>query len=243
MKVLELFCGTKSFSKVAESLGHETFTIDNNPVFKPNLCKNILYVRKGDIPFKPDIIWASPPCTCFSVASIGHHWTGGKEAYIPKTEFAKESINLVKWTVELINVLEPKYFFIENPRGVLRKLNLIPFPLKTCCYCQYGDKRMKPTDIWTNVKSFNPKMCHNGNKDHEEARRGAKTGTQGLKGSIERGVVPEQLCRELLKCCDIDRLIQKWNDDKMDERFERINRLIEESLRVSNETLMKRIDF
>jgi hypothetical protein len=38
------------------------------------------------VPFQPDIIWASPPCTGFSVAAIGHHWSGGKGAYIPKTE-------------------------------------------------------------------------------------------------------------------------------------------------------------
>ena len=23
-------------------------------------------------------------------------------------------------------------------------------PRKTVCYCQYGEDRMKPTDIWTN---------------------------------------------------------------------------------------------
>ena len=56
---------------------------------------------------------------------------------------------------------------------------------------------MKPTDIWTNL-DWLPKMCHNGCKDHEEARRGAKTGTQGLKGAKERGIVPIGLCNELL---------------------------------------------
>ena len=28
MKILELFCGTKSFTKVAEERGHQTFTVD-----------------------------------------------------------------------------------------------------------------------------------------------------------------------------------------------------------------------
>jgi len=34
---------------------------------------------------------------------------------------------------------------------------------------------------------------------HTAAPRGSKTGTQGLKNSIERSVVPEQLCLEILK--------------------------------------------
>ena len=45
------------------------------------------------------------------------------------------------------------------------------------------------------------RTCFNGNKDchHEEAPRGSKTGTQGLKGNMERSVVPRQLCIEILK--------------------------------------------
>ena len=35
--------------------------------------------------------------------------------------------------------------------------------------------------------------CH-----HESARRGAKTGTQGLKGNYERSKVPKELCEEIL---------------------------------------------
>jgi len=37
--------------------------------------------------------------------------------------------------------------------------------------------------------------CH-----HESARRGAKTGTQGKKGSYERSKIPLELCNHLLKC-------------------------------------------
>lgn len=201
MKILELFSGTASFSNYAKKQGHETFTIDINPLFKPDLCIDIIDAPLYFEGFDFDIIWASPPCTCFSVASIGTHWTGGLNKYVPKTEQAQKSIALVEKTVSIIECVKPKYFFIENPRGVLRKLGLIPFPLKTCCYCQYGDTRMKPTDIWTNLDNWVPKMCHNGNSDHERAPRGAKTGTQGLKGSVNRSRVPEKLCAELLSCC------------------------------------------
>ena len=199
MKLLELFCGTKSITKVFKNHGCETFTLDFQEQFEPDICDDILNITSKDIIDKfgkPDIIWASPPCTAFSVASIGCHWGGGKEAYIPKTEFAKLSKEIVIHTINLIKELNPTYWYIENPRGVLRKM---PFMQElsryTVTYCQYGDTRMKPTDIWTNNNSVNFKpMCHNGDSCHESAPRGSKTGTQGLAGAKERSVIPEMLC-------------------------------------------------
>jgi DNA (cytosine-5)-methyltransferase 1 len=67
MKILELFCGTKSFANVAKERGHEIFTVDIEKKFNPDLCKDIMDVKLEDIPFQPDIIWASPPCTSHSV--------------------------------------------------------------------------------------------------------------------------------------------------------------------------------
>lgn len=76
-------------------------------------------------------------------------------------------------------------------------------PRYTITYCQYGDKRMKPTDIWTNHPNpqFKP-MCKNGDKCHVPAPRGSKTGTQGLKGSIERSRIPQQLCEHIVRICE-----------------------------------------
>ncbi|GAG54403.1 unnamed protein product, partial [marine sediment metagenome] len=68
MKILELFSGTESFSKIAEAKGHKCFTVDNDKRFNPSLCKDILLLQKADIPFNPDVIWASPPCTEYSHA-------------------------------------------------------------------------------------------------------------------------------------------------------------------------------
>jgi len=63
MKILELFAGTGSFSKVAKARGHEVFTVDNCKKFNPDLWMDVLHLDISMIPFKPDIIWASPPCT------------------------------------------------------------------------------------------------------------------------------------------------------------------------------------
>jgi len=198
MKILELFSGTSSFSNVAKERGHEVFTIDNNPEFNPDLCIDILELTPNMIPFKPDVVWASPPCTFFSVASIGKHWNKDNTR---KTQQAELGIKIVKKTLEIIRELNPKFIIIENPRGKLRKLNLIPYERTTACYCKYGDKRMKPTDLWNNF-GFIGKMCKNGNPCHVSAPRGSKTGTQGLKGNMERSIVPETLCLEIIKLCE-----------------------------------------
>jgi hypothetical protein len=203
MKVLELFAGSRSIGKASEILGYEVFSSDLINFEKIDYVTSILDFDIHKVPFQPDIIWASPPCTGFSVAALGHHWTGGKNAYIPKTDTAKLGIELAKKTIEIINYFKPKYFFIENPRGLLRKMEFMDnFIRQSITYCQYGDTRMKPTDIWTNSTKWIPRpMCKNGDDCHIAAPRGSRTGTQGLKGSYERSKIPEDLCLEILKSC------------------------------------------
>lgn len=76
-------------------------------------------------------------------------------------------------------------------------------PRYTITYCQYGDKRMKPTDIFTNYKNPNFKpICKNGDPCHEKAPRGSKTGTQGLKKAKERAVIPSELCDYIVSICE-----------------------------------------
>lgn len=154
---------------------------------------------------RPDVIWASPPCTSYSIAAISHHRKKNAEtgSLDPVSDFAKLSDELVKHTLELIKELKPKYWFIENPRGGMRKMDFMQgLPRYTVTYCQYGDTRMKPTDIWTNHPNpqFKP-MCHNGDPCHEKAPRGSKTGTQGLKGVVQRSVIPEELCLHIADIC------------------------------------------
>lgn len=201
MNVLELFAGSRSFSKVAESLGHKTFTSDINDFDNIDYVTDILKFDVNKVPFKPDIIWASCPCTFFSVASIGKHW---HKDNTPKTEQAKLGIKIVQKTLDIIDHFNPKYFYIENPRGKLRKLDVVkPIPFrKSVTYCSYKDTRMKPTDIFSNDFKWIPRdMCHNGNRNchHEPAPRGSRTGTQGLKGNYERSKIPQELCYEILE--------------------------------------------
>lgn len=205
MKVLELFAGSRSIGQAAEGLGHEVFSSDINDFPGIDYLCDILMFDIKQMPFHPDMVWASPPCTGFSVAAIGHHWTGGRGAYIPKTETAKLGIQLLRETLRIIDQINPKVWFIENPRGLMRKMpELEGRHRKTVTYCQYGDTRMKPTDIWTNSRTWNPRpMCKNGAPCHEAAPRGSRTGTQGLKGNYERSKIPNDLCIEIIKSASL----------------------------------------
>lgn len=209
MKVLELFAGSRSIGKVAEQFGWEVFSVDINDFEGIDYVTDILDFDNNEVPFVPDIIWASPPCTTFSVASIGHHW---HKNYVPKTEKCFNGIEIVKRTLEIVNFwkkFNPDLtYFIENPRGLLRKMDFMQgLPRQTVTYCQYGDTRMKPTDIWTNSVNWLPReACKNGAPCHTSAPRGSSTGTQGLKGNYERSRIPNDLCYEILVSCVMEEL-------------------------------------
>jgi hypothetical protein len=197
MRLLELFCGTKSIGSVFEKNGWRVTSVDILPEFKPTLCGDILTMDFHD---KYDVIWASPPCTCFSVASIGSSWCGN---YHPKRVATALGMAYILKTIEIIRKVQPKYYFIENPRGVMRKMAFMEgMPRKTITYCQYGDTRMKPTDIWTNCEAWKPRpICKNGMPCHESAPRGSKAGTQGIDGARDRSRIPEQLSIEIFNAC------------------------------------------
>lgn len=210
MKVLELFAGTRSIGKAFEAHGHEVYSVEWDKRFANiDLYENILNVQATDIIErfgKPDVIWASPDCTTFSIAAISHHRkknpaTGNLD---PVSDYAKFCDKVDRHILDLIEALKPKCWFIENPRGGMRKMEWMQgLPRYTVTYCQYGDTRMKPTDIWTNHPNpqFKP-PCHNGDPCHVSAPRGAKTGTQGLKGSVERSKIPAEFCHHIVKICE-----------------------------------------
>jgi hypothetical protein len=210
MKVLELFAGTRSISKAFEARGHETFSIEWSENFEnislradvSTVTADMILERFG----RPDVIWASPDCTTFSIAAISHHRRKNPETgnLDPVSDYAKFCDEVDQHVLNLIRALKPRFWFIENPRGGMRKMVWMKgIPRYTVTYCQYGDKRMKPTDIWTNhpAPRFRP-PCKNGASCHERAPRGSRTGTQGLKGSKERSVIPAALCEHIVDICE-----------------------------------------
>ena len=192
--------------------GHEVFSIEWDKRFENiDLYADIGRITADDILKnfgRPDVIWASPDCTTYSIAAISHHRRKEDDGNLaPVSEYAKFCDNVNQHVLKLIHELNPKYWFIENPRGGLRKMRFMKdLPRYTLTYCQYGDTRMKPTDIFTNHPNprFKP-PCHNGDPCHVAAPRGAKTGTQGLKGHIERSIIPDRLCDHIVDICENER--------------------------------------
>ena len=197
MKILELFSGTESFSKIAEARGHEVFTIDINPKFNPSLCKDVLLLKKEDVPFAPDLIWASPPCTEYS-----HAKRGGER------DIEGANKNVLK-AIELIKEFNPKFWIIENPQtGLLKNQSFMQsLPFADASYCKYGMTYRKQTRFWNN---FNLKLstC---NKDCDFFVNGRHIDSVGngrkkyakfqrLSWETKRKyAVPEKLCLVILK--------------------------------------------
>ena len=202
-KLLELFAGSRSVGNEAEAMGMEVFSVDWQKYDKINLAKDIGELTLNDVPFVPNIVWASPDCTTYTIAAISSHRNGIE----PKSDYAKKcdqvNLHFIGLIKEWLKINPDMVFFIENPRGMLRKMPFMQeFKRHTIWYCQYGDDRAKPTDIWTNSKNWKPRpVCHNGNENchHTPAPRGSKTGTQGRKGSYERSKIPQELCREIIE--------------------------------------------
>ena len=183
MLVLDLFCGTKSLKSVIEKKGYDYIGLDIEEEHEP------------------DIIWASPDCSCYSMASGGRHFGKDKK---PKTEKAIIHLKILDKLKECINYhlsINPDLiYYIENPTARMSWfIDPLIYPRYDVSYCQYGCDRMKPTTIWTNKKDFIPKKCKNNNPycNHIRASRGSKSGTQGIPKN-ERYKVPNQLLDELL---------------------------------------------
>jgi site-specific DNA-cytosine methylase len=161
-RILELFCGTKSVGKVFEDAGYEVISLDYNPKFEATHMEDITswdyrQYPKGHF----DVIWASPDCTTWSIASSGKYRTKANIWGIPDVNLGMAVFgnNMVLRVIEIIQYFKPKAWFIENPRGLLQHFP----PLKRfvdeedgCMnlvyYANYNNWGVpKPTNLWSNL--------------------------------------------------------------------------------------------
>lgn len=122
MKLLELFAGTRSISKAFERQGHTAYTVEWDKKFENisvyddinNLTPERVIELCGGV---PDVIWASPDCTTYSVAAIWKHRRNENGKLVPISDYAKYCDKTNQHLVSLIRAVNPKLWFIENPRG------------------------------------------------------------------------------------------------------------------------------
>lgn len=154
MKVLELFSGTGSISKICKEFDFEVISLD---LKNADINCNIM---DWDYKVYPtgffDVIWASPPCNSFSQLQYA---LKSKEQMLKNIE--EQGLPILRKTEEIINYFKPKTYFIENPQTGLMKnyINDKPFyDIDYCMYCDWGYK--KRTRIWSNIEKFKPLLCN-----------------------------------------------------------------------------------
>jgi hypothetical protein len=223
VKVLDLFAGLEGWSAPFRERGHQVVSTDIDRRFLVDIHADILELTPADLPWRPDLVLASPPCEGFTVMNIGKNWTGPKDipAHSPKTDSARLALRLVERTRWLIGELAPAFFVIENPVGKLRKLPAVAdLDRQTVHYCHWGETTMKPTDIWG---GFPPSLefrtlCHSRREDHADdcccrdhaaAPRGSKTpgsiqGVQGKGNDAIRAKVPYELSLAVCLAAEAD---------------------------------------
>ena len=154
-KMLELFCGMKCAGEVFKTK-YDVISLDYNPEFNATHTEDIL---KWDYTiYKPntfEVLWASPDCTTWSLATGGKYRT--KANILSTLPKGKDAEKMVDRLIEIIDYFKPKYWFIENPRGLMTHyppmIELEKNNYKTLVY--YGNYDWgfpKPTHIWSNIK-------------------------------------------------------------------------------------------
>lgn len=131
MRVLDLFSGFGGWSEAFKTAGHEVLRIENNPLLKDvprthlidirEFRDNLIQAKERGEPFlEVDVIMASPPCLNFSNAfnSPKSNWL--RENPGLNVDDYKPNLELLDITLEIIDILKPKYHIIENVVGSIR---------------------------------------------------------------------------------------------------------------------------
>lgn len=193
-RVLDLFSGLGGFSQAFEDSDRwAVTTVDIEDRFDPDVCADVFGLRPSDFGDGFSVVLASPPCTEFSSAQNlnGEHEPDG------------DAIALAFHAAGLCRGLKPAFWFLENPRGRLR--SYLGPPEEMVTYCQYGERRMKPTDLWgEHPRHFTGRRCAYGDDCHINHRSGsnAQRDKLGYDTAAKRSKVPYELSDAIRKACE-----------------------------------------
>jgi 16S rRNA G966 N2-methylase RsmD len=209
MRLLELFSGTGSVGEVATRRGWDVVSLDINNKTNADIKSDILeWDYKAWTPGQFDMIWASPPCTEYSVAkTVG-------------TRKIEHSNKVVQRTLDIINWFDPEFWIIENPQtGKLKEQPMMQNLLHDDVdYCKYGMPYRKRTRLWNNVHTWHPRaLCRKDcnamddeGKKHKESAQRAPSSSDPDRANKKRWKqaelyrVPSELVEEILTAIETD---------------------------------------
>ena len=178
MKVcLDLCSGRGGFSQAfRENKEWEVVTVDINPKFKPSMVLDLTDVIENKERYesfwnlKPDIILASPPCERWSIANS--RWP---------QEGIYQASKVLGAVLEIVAIMKPKGWIIENPKGRMRWF--LREPSAEASLLQFGYRTVKQTDFWTNIdlgllKSVDIRKNPQGYKFNRDVSRSANKRAQ-----------------------------------------------------------------
>lgn len=210
IRVLDCFSGTGSIRKCADDSPDKfsCVSLDISDALHPVeiLCDIMDWKYKCFPPDSFDIIFASPPCTQYSIAR-----TTGK---LPRDIDGANKV--VQRVLEIIRYFNPAVALIENPgSGYLKQQpfmqNLNYFDVAYCRYADWGYRKW--TRFWhmgrKGIPNFQPLFCKHNDRCKEwctVAKRHPRTfsSRRGIQGEIisvpvhERYRIPPMLVKALL---------------------------------------------
>ena len=199
MRCLDLFCGTKSFTKVAMDAGYEVDSLDILEKFEPTFCIDLMnWDYKQYEPNRYHIIWASPNCKDYSSLNF----------LAKKEKDLTESNNLVQRVLDIIDYFKPKYWYLENPQtGKLKNQSFMEsLPFNDVDYCKYGFDYRKRTRIWNNNPNWSGRVlckknhyCENKEKEGRHINFRWITRGGGSSRWERRISIPKELIEEIVK--------------------------------------------
>ena len=139
-RLLDLFSATGSVAAVFRQHGYAVTTVDVDAKMKPDIVANVLNWNYRGMPQGQfDVVFAASPCTEYSQAMTG------------RLRNLEKADAIVLRTLEIIQYLKPKQWFLENPdTGLLKTRGILDhLPSVRVDYCQFSPWGwMKPTRVW-----------------------------------------------------------------------------------------------
>jgi len=149
-RLLELFCGTKSVGKVFEPAGYEVVSLDYDTKFDATHTEDILAWDYKQYPVGHfDVIWASPDCTTWTIATGGKYRTKSNNWGFPKPTNIWS--NLILWNEQAPEMPEDSYTLHYHGTNQSLKRYYIAYKFKN------GEERSKiPPDLVQRLRLLIP---------------------------------------------------------------------------------------